>query len=222
MWVVDRPTSRYRSMTRPASRGAGLREAARQPSGPPAQRDPVMLEHGDDVGVGVEGVEEHDRVGLGPVGAVAYGDAVRMQGERDQVGVDAEVAADLFAVHCSSTYRRRSSLRRARRRGRRRSGWPDDIDAVVGAPAGHGGQADVVGGGDVGPGPAGGELSHQAVPTDRWAHLVRRRSQQTALAAAPDNGPQRHAVAGGDVGVAVTSSDQRRQLAVADRAVAGA
>ena len=67
-------------------------EAARQPSGPPAQRDPVVLEHGDDVGVGVEGVEEHDRVGLVPVRAVADGDAVRMQGERDQVGVDAEMA----------------------------------------------------------------------------------------------------------------------------------
>src|SRR4051812_35198543 len=70
-------------------------EAACQPAGPPAQRDLVLLEHSDDVRVGVEGVEEHDGGGLVSVRAVAYRDAVRMQGEGDQVGVDAEVVADL-------------------------------------------------------------------------------------------------------------------------------
>ena len=54
-----------------------------------------MLEHGDDVRVGVDGVEEHDRVGLVSVRAVPYGDAVRMQSEGDQIGADAEVVADL-------------------------------------------------------------------------------------------------------------------------------
>jgi hypothetical protein len=74
--LVARPTLRYRSLTRPTSRGAGW--GKRRASRPARRRSgtPIVLEHGNEVGVGVKGVEEHDRVGRLSVRAVAYGDAV--------------------------------------------------------------------------------------------------------------------------------------------------
>ncbi len=95
MWVVARPDVAVQLIYEVCVQGRRTREPARQLPGPPPERDLVALEDCDDVGVGVERIEEHHGVSLGAVGATAHGDAVRVQCERDQAGIDTEVVADL-------------------------------------------------------------------------------------------------------------------------------